>query len=72
MEAKQRILNLSPFMLTEVFGEDLTEKELSALQSRLSAVKQLIRSFDQNKEKEQVFAAKKMRTGLPGVFAGDR
>lgn len=60
-EAKKKILSLNPDVVTELFGEDLKKKEMDALLSRISAVKEMIRTFDRNKIKEQTFAAKKVR-----------
>ena len=63
-EAKKKILGLSPELVKEVFAKDLSEKQMAALLSRISAVKELIRSFDNNMLKEKTFAAKKMRKYL--------
>lgn len=65
-EMKAKILNLSPAMLTTLFEKDLTKRQMDALLSRLSAVKELIRSFESNRKNDQVFAAKKIRKYIRG------
>lgn len=58
---RERILNLSPQLVKELFKDDLQEIPLDRLLSRLTAVQDMLRQFEKMKEKERSFAAKKVR-----------